>query len=64
MGKLTLKAARVNMGLTQIEAAKKLGISTQTLLNYEKGRTSPDVATLKRIEDLYEVSYRDIYFSC
>ena len=50
------------MGLTQIEAAKKLGISTQTLLNYEKGRTSPDVATLKRIEDLYEVSYREICF--
>ena len=62
MDKLTLKAARVNVGLTQLEAAKRLGISPQTLLNYEQGRTWPDVRILKRIEDLYEVSYRDIDF--
>lgn len=59
---MTLKAARVNAGLSQKEAAAKLGISAQTLLNYEKGRHYPDVLILRKIEDLYEVSYRQIIF--
>lgn len=35
--KVTLKAARVNCGLTQKEAAKKLGLSVDTLSKYERG---------------------------
>ncbi len=62
MEKLTLKAARVNAGLTQVEAAKKIGISDATLLNYEKGRAFPDVRVLKRIEDVYGVEYKNIIF--
>ena len=59
---LTLKAARVNVGLTQSEAAKKLGIATDTLRMYESGKTFPDVPTIKKIEGLYHVSYNDINF--
>lgn len=59
---ITLKAARVNKGLTQIEAAKRLNISPDTLYKYEKGATFPDIPVLKRIEKLYEVSYNDINF--
>jgi len=59
---ITLKAARVNAGLTQEQAAKHLGISEQTLLNYEKARSFPDVRILRKIEDLYGVSYRQIIF--
>lgn len=62
MEKLTLKAARVNAGLTQAEAAKKIGVSDATLLNYEKGRAFPDVRVLKRIEDVYGVEYKNIIF--
>lgn len=62
MEKLTLKAARVNAGLTQVEAAAKLGITDATLINYEKGRAFPDVRILKKIEDIYGVEYRDIIF--
>ena len=62
MEKLTLKAARVNAGLTQVEAAKKIGVSDATLLNYEKGRAFPDVRVLKRIEDVYGVEYRNLIF--
>lgn len=62
MEKLTLKAARVNAGLTQVEAAKKIGISDATLLNYEKGRAFPDVRILKRIEDVYGIEYRNLIF--
>ena len=59
---ITLKAARVNKGLTQKEAAKKLGVSESTLICYEKGRRFPDVSQLKAIEDLYGVSYNDLIF--
>ena len=34
--KITLKAARVNAGMTQKEAAAMMGISNQTLLKWEK----------------------------
>lgn len=59
---MTLKAARVNKGLTQKKAAKMLGISEYTLINYEKGKSSPDVHVLKKIEKLYEVPYHKIIF--
>lgn len=62
--KLTLKAARINAGLTQAEAAERLKISVSTLASYEAGRTFPDVEVLKRIEVLYSISYNDIIFSC
>mgnify|MGYP002515697027 CR=1 FL=1 len=62
MEKLTLKAARVNAGLTQAEAADKIGVSVQTIFNYEKGRAFPDVRVLKRIEDVYGIEYRNLIF--
>lgn len=59
---LTLKAARVNKSLTQDEAAKLLKISPDTLSNYERGRSFPDVPVIKRMEELYELKYDDIIF--
>lgn len=59
---ITLKSARVNKNLTQAEAAKKLGISTYTLSNYERGKSFPDVPTIKRIEDLYGLPYSELIF--
>lgn len=61
---ITLKAARVNAGLTQKEAAEKLGIALDTLINYEAGRTFPAVPTIQKIESLYNVSYNEINFLC
>ena len=59
---MTLKAARVNAGLTQKKAAEMLGISEYTLINYEKGKSSPDVHVLKKIESLYGIPYHRIIF--
>ena len=61
---LTLKAARVNKGLTQKEAAKILDINVGTLASYEAGETFPDVPKITRIEKLYGVTYNDIDFLC
>jgi transcriptional regulator with XRE-family HTH domain len=57
---ITLKAARVNKGFTQAEAAKAIGVSEDTLWNYESGRSYPNVPIIKRIEDVYGIPYSDI----
>lgn len=59
---LTLKACRVNCNLTQEEAAKQLGITKKSLLNYEQGKTFPTVPMIHKMERLYGVPYADIIF--
>ena len=59
---ITLKSARVNKNLTQVEAAKKLEISVDTLSNYERGKSYPDVPVIKRMEDLYGIPYSELIF--
>lgn len=60
---ITLKAARVNANLTQAIAAEKLGVSCDTLINWENGKTFPNVPKIQLIEELYHVRYQDIIFS-
>lgn len=60
--KLSLKTAREINNLTQGEAAALIGVSADTLRNYEKGKSYPDVPTLKRIEEVYRVTYNQIIF--
>lgn len=60
--KLTLRACRVNKGLTIKEAANQLGISAFTLGNYESGKTFPTAPVIARMENLYGVSYDEIIF--
>lgn len=58
----TLKQAREIYGYTQAEAAKKLNISVDTLGNYERGKSYPDVPMIRRIEKLYDIPYARIIF--
>lgn len=60
--KITLKAARVNANLTQAEAAKRIGVTRDTLSNWEKGKSFPNALKLKSVEKVYMVSYNDIIF--
>lgn len=59
---VTLKSARVNKNLTQVEAAKLIGVTVDTLSNYERGKSYPDVPIIQRMEEVYGVSYSDIIF--
>lgn len=58
----TLKAARINKNYSQEEAAKLIGISVDTLSNYERGLTFPDVPIIRQIEKVYGLSYNEIKF--
>jgi len=62
MIKMSLRAARVNCNLTAKEAAQKIGVSVETLSNWEKGETYPDVPKIKKIEETYNVSYDNLIF--
>jgi transcriptional regulator with XRE-family HTH domain len=57
MVKITIRAARVNVGLLQKDAAKQLGVSNKTLGSWEKGLTFPPADKIPAICDLYGVPY-------
>lgn len=61
--KITLKAARVNAGLTQEEAAKSMNIDRTTLINWEKGKTFPKATQLMGLCDIYNAPMDDIFLS-
>ena len=46
MAKMTLEAARVNTGLTQADLAEKMGVSRQTVLDWESGKREMKTAYL------------------
>lgn len=60
--KLSLKMCRELKGLKQKEAAEQIGVSADTLGNYEKGKSYPDIPILRRIEAVYGVPYNRIIF--
>ncbi|HIY91316.1 MAG TPA: helix-turn-helix transcriptional regulator [Candidatus Companilactobacillus pullicola] len=59
--KITLKAARVNAGLTQKEAAEKIGISYQTLSEYEKDESKVKLAMIKKMCSVYDFPLEYIF---
>ena len=63
MIQITLEAARVNANMTQDEAAAKLGVNKQTIVNWEKGRTSPTMAQGRLIESVYGIPLANIFFA-
>ena len=63
MPKITLKAARVNAGLTQNEAATEIGVAVSTLKNWESGKTFPKQPQIEAMCQLYGISYDILFFA-
>jgi transcriptional regulator with XRE-family HTH domain len=59
---LTLKALRVNKGLTQKQAADAIGVAVGTLGSWENALSFPDALKIARIEKVYDTTYADIIF--
>lgn len=51
-----LKARRQSLGLTQQQAAELLNVTRQAISNWENGNNYPDIPTLIKISDLYQIS--------
>lgn len=63
MPQITLKAARVNVGLTQAAVAEKLDISISTVKSWEKGKTFPKQPQIEQLCEIYGVAYDNIFFN-
>lgn len=50
-----LRTARTDKNMKQQEVADILGIKPNTLSNWEKGRTEPDIDTFVKLCDIYEI---------
>lgn len=57
--KFRLAALRVNKGLSQSEMANKLGVTTATVSNWERGKRM-NLSNLVRIANFFEVPLDDI----
>ena len=62
MIQITLRAARVNAGLTVMQAAKHIGIGKDRLLKWEKRPDLVNPLYQKRISEAYEFPIDAIFF--
>ncbi len=53
---MRLRELRNKSGLTQNEIANKLGVSGQTILNWENGIYEPKINQLIQLADLFDVT--------
>lgn len=60
--KVTLKALRSNLDLTQKQMAELIGVSKETWSNYENYETFPNVPVIEMITRKTGVNYNDIIF--
>lgn len=51
-----IKEARAKSELTQEQVAEVLGVSRQTISNWENGKSYPDIVSVIKMSDLYDVS--------
>lgn len=61
--RISLAAARVNAGFTQDEVAKKLKITKNTLVSWEKGCSEPKISQAKELSELYNMPLDCIFFA-
>lgn len=59
--KISLKAARINAQMKQVDAAKQIGVSRAALISWETGKTSPKIENVIKLCQLYGVSTEDIF---
>ncbi len=57
-----LRAARLEQGLTQEQAAQQVGVTRQALSHYESGRSQPDIDMLLSLCRVYNTDINDILY--
>lgn len=60
---ISIKAARVNSGMTQKEVGDAVGKSKNTIASYEAYTTTPDIQTAQAMATLFNMSIDDIIWS-
>lgn len=57
---ISLAAARVNANLTQRDVSKLMGVTTNTIVNWEAGRSEPTVSQARELSELYNMPLDNI----
>lgn len=57
---ISIKAARVNAGLTQKQVAEQIGKTKNTIVSYEAYTSKPDIETALALAKLFGLSVDDI----
>lgn len=60
MEKISLRALRINAGYTLDGASAKIGVSRDTLSNYERGISRPNNDIIDKLLALYGVKYENV----
>ena len=55
-----LKAARLEASMTQKQVAAHLNVVESCYANWEQGRTEPNIAMLRKLCELFEVSVDEL----
>ncbi len=58
----SIKKLRKEKGMTQDELAEKLCVTRQAVSNWEMGKTQPDVDTLTKLAEIFDVSVEQIIY--
>ena len=58
--RISMKAARINCGMTQEEFARKMNVTKKTISAWESGKTFPKVDKIPAICEVLGVQYDDI----
>lgn len=56
-----LKEQRLQQNETQESIAIKLGVSRQTISNWENGKTLPDIDSLIKLSQIYQLSIDELF---
>lgn len=60
--KISLAAARTDVGLTQEELAKALGVCPSTITHWENGRSVPNITYVTPLEEVLGLPIYNIRF--
>ncbi len=55
-----IKNIRKKLGITQEELSEKLSVTRQAVSNWENGKTEPDIETLTKIAQIFDISIDEL----
>lgn len=62
MKRLNLKIKRIQKGLTQKELAERVGLTNQSISDYETGKLNPSYEVMKRISKELDSPVDELFF--
>jgi len=62
--KISLKAARVNVEMTQTDMAKAIGVDISTICSWESGKTEPSASQLRKISEITHIPMDYLFLPC